>query len=149
MQVPHHLSYDNGLLRVLLAEIGAVRLYDVKKDGHDRCDALEMERPRGPAELVRDLVLDFYPCPRVRRVNLFRRRTKEHVRSCTLCQRAVALDVAGVLFIVLPRPELRGVYEHAHDDEVVLLLRAADEREMPLMQAAHRRHEPDDAVAVL
>src|SRR5205085_10178647 len=39
--------------------------------------------------------------------------------------------------------ELRGVDEEAHDDEVVLVARGAEQRDVAAVVGAHRRHEAD------
>ncbi len=44
--------------------------------------------------------------------------------------------------------ELGGVHEQRHDNDVALGARAVDQREMALVQRAHRRHQPDRAASL-
>ena len=55
----------------------------------------------------------------------------------------VPLEVARIAVEILVRPELRRVDEHGHDHDVGALPRQVDEREVPLVEGAHRRDERD------
>ena len=78
-----------------------------------------------------------------RRVDLLDPRSEQHVRAGAFGQLGVAQLVARVALEVGALVELRGVDEQRHDHHVALLACPADQREVALVQRAHRRHEPD------
>src|ERR1044072_5531638 len=59
----------------------------------------------------------------------------------------VRLLVARVALQVFALAELRWVHEQARDHDLVLVARGAEEREVPLVEGAHRRDEADLALA--
>ena len=70
------------------------------------------------------------------------RSTPAPARECE-----VALLVARIASEIGVVAELRRVHEEAHDDGLVLGAGRAQERQMALVERAHRRHEPDRAGA--
>ena len=79
------------------------------------------------------------------RVDLLDRGRVDEVDAGLGGEPRVALLVARVAVEVLAVAELGRVDEEAHDDDVALLAGGAQQREMALVQEAHRRHQPDRA----
>ena len=147
VEVAHEAPDHARLLGVLLAEVRDVRADHVEQLRDDRRDAVEMgtaavRRPRasrsrrGPTRWSRSPA-GTPPRPRARTGS--RRRLGG--------QPGVALrSHAGT------RPgrrvvELRRVHEQRHDDHVALLARAAHQRQVTVVERAHRRDEADRAPA--
>ena len=163
VEVAHDAADDRDLLRVLLAEEGDVGLGDVQQLRDDGGDAGEVRGAAlGALERGADLVdrdrrgeasrVDL-AAPRreqkvgaqAERVDLAGRRREEDVGAGLGGQRRVAGLVARVGGEVGGLVELRWVDEQRHDDLVAGRMGAADEREMALVQGAHRRDEADAA----
>ena len=137
---------DLGLLRVLLAEVRAVGPDDGEELEADGRDAAEVPGPRLALEAARHL-LDLDPGLEARRVHLLGRRHEDEIDAGLLERAQVARLVARVAVEILAGPELRRVHEDADDDDVALGPRGVDERQMARVQRAHRRDEPDRALA--
>jgi hypothetical protein len=65
------------------------------------------------------------------------------IRAGALGELGVAPLVTGVALKVGPLIELGGVDEERDDHHTALLARAADQRQVTLVQRPHRRHEPN------
>ncbi len=105
---------------------------------------------RGPARPALEALGDAENLDRCRealRVDLLGRRREQEVGARRCGQLAVAGLVAGVAVEVAALVELRRVHEQRDDDEIAVRARALDQREMPVVQRAHRRHEPDPQAA--
>ena len=68
-------------------------------------------------------------------------RREQDVDAFALEPAAIRFERARIAVEVLVRPELQPVDEDAGDDAVAVRARDAHQREMALVQVAHRRHE--------
>ena len=75
------------------------------------------------------------------RVDVGHGRLPKQVHALAREQRAVARRRSRVAREVLARPELERVDEDAHHDTVGRAPGEADERHVPVVERAHRRHE--------
>ena len=75
----------------------------------------------------------------------FDRRRVDELDAGLSGEAQVALLVARVAVEILARPELGRVDEEAHDDQVALGAGGAQQREVALMEEAHRRHQANRA----
>ncbi|GMA35158.1 hypothetical protein GCM10025876_13620 [Demequina litorisediminis] len=74
-------------------------------------------------------------------IHLRLRRREDGIDPQRLEQSQIGLERAGIAFIVSQLIELQGVDEDRHDDLVSQVLRAPDERQVPLMQRPHGHHD--------
>jgi len=134
----HRLDHAQ-LLEVLLPEIRRVRLHDVEETRDDGRDPDEMAGSRGALERRGDRTgID---ARRVAgRIDLLDRRDEDGIGARPQ-QRAVLFLITRVRAEVLVRKELRGIHEDRGDGRVVLAAGPVDEREMALVECAHRRDE--------
>ncbi len=141
---PDHLD----LLCVLLPEVHARRPDDREQLEHDGRHAAEVARARAPledrAELGRRRPRSGSPAGTSRRPTARTRGRPRH--SARACE--VAILVARIAREVGVVAELRRVDEEAHDDRLVLRASRAQERQVAVVERAHRRHEPDRAGAL-
>jgi len=117
----------------------------VEKLCDDRGDCAKVRRPapgRTPAEHVRE-PLDGDGGREALRIDLLHARGIEQIDTLALGQRRIPSLVSRVGIEVLRRPELRRVHEERHHDDVALTPGGAKKRQMTLVHAAHRRHQPD------
>jgi hypothetical protein len=123
-----------------LPEIQRVRLGEIQELENDGGDAPEMLRPDLPFP-------DFGEGARgdrrreSGRIEASQAGKEQPVAARVPAKAHIAHLVAWVALEVLLRPELERVHEHGDGDPVVLLARAADQREMTFMEGAHRRDE--------
>ena len=140
---------DNGrLLGVLLAEVGDVGADAVEELGDDGGDAAEVlgAAARGVAvEHLGQAAADLDRGGEAVGVDLLDRRRVDEVGPGLGGQAQVALLVARVALEVLAGAELGRVDEEAHHDHVALGAGGAQQREVALVQVAHRRHQADRA----
>ena len=136
----HEALDEPQLLEVLLAEVRALGSCKQQELQHDRQHAVEMTRPRGALECQRKLVLGHAIAIAVA-VDLVRARHEYQVAAgiphhCEIPfgRARIALEVAGIV-------ELRGIDENAGPCTRILRLRAPQQRHVPLVQRAERRHE--------
>ena len=136
----HEALDELQLLEVLLAEIRALGSREQQEFQHDGQHAVEMPRPRGALERQRELVLGHAIAISVA-VDLVRARHEDEVaagipqhREIPFRRARIALEVAGIV-------ELCGVDENAGPGARILRLRAPQQRHVPLVQRAERRHE--------
>jgi hypothetical protein len=137
VQVLDHPAHDDGLLGVLLAEIGGVRTAQVEQLQDDRGDAAEVIRPGAAAEETAqpgDLDVGGVPL----RVHLLDGRQEQHVDVDAPGHLLVRVDVAGIATQVLVGRELRRVDEHADHDLVAIVAGGPHQAEVPLVERAHR-----------
>ena len=80
-------------------------------------------------------------------IQLIGLRREQEVHAARFRQSRVAVAVARIAREVLVRTELQRIDEQAHDDAAGALARAIDQREMPFVERAHRRHERDARAA--
>jgi len=144
VEVPRQALDHRHLLGVLLPEVGAVGRDRGEELRHDRGDALEVPGPRAALELRRHGP-DLHSRGGSRRVHRLGRRLVDGVDLGRGKHRDVALGVARVAGEILARAELDRVHEDAHDHDVVLGARQLDQAQVPRVERAHRRHEPDRA----
>src|SRR5205085_3615666 len=133
---------------VLLAEVGAIGTDEVEELETDRRHAAEMPGAilalENPAELF-----DVDPGLEAGRIELAGARREQDVDAGLGGERRVALLVPRIGGEVLSFAELRRVDEEAGDHEVVFVPRRAEEREVALVERAHRRYETNAPVAWL
>ncbi len=139
-EIPDHALHDEKLLVVLLSEHGDIGQALEEELRHDGGDACKEMRPGNTFQSLRQ-PRDLDPRCEIVRVNLVHLGSIHRVRLHAQKLVPVALLVAGVAVIVLVGGELRGVHEDGDDDAVCVPLRELDEREMPVMKAAHGRDE--------
>src|SRR3954454_15211086 len=146
VEVAHHPAEHRDLLRVLLAEVGAVRLDDIEQLRDDRADAREVARP--PVRALEDLAeaLDDYLRARAVAVDLVQPGREEHVGALLLGDPRVAALVARIGLEVARVVELRGVHEQRDDHQIGLGARGPDQRLVAGVEGAHGGDEPDAAV---
>ena len=144
-----HVLDDAQLLVVLLAEHRHLRLHDVEELEHHGADADE--------EPAAELALDDVAELRGRRdlvalrdgIHLLLAGREDDFDALALELRAVVGEGARILVEVLGRGELQAVHEDRGDGAVAVPLRDAHEREVALVQVAHRRHAGHRAPAQL
>ena len=146
VEVAHHLRDDGDLLRVLLAEVGPCGSHDVEELEADGGHAAEVSGPVLAFEQSRKL-FDLYPGLVARGIELLRRGSEQQVDTFLLGHARIALLVAWVAPEILAGAELRRVDEEADDDDLVLCPGGAEERQVPLVERAHRGNEADLAAA--
>ena len=141
-EVAHELADDRGLLRVLLAEVRALRADDVEENEADGCDAAEVAGTCVALEPAGD-VFDLDPGLEARRIDLVDVGREHDVHAGGLRELEVALLVARIRVEIGLLVELARVDEQGDDDDLVLRARRTDQREMPVVKRTHRRNEPD------
>ena len=126
VHVHRHAPQHGELLRILLAEVGTVRLHHQEEPGDDRGDALEVA---GAALALQHLgqAPDAHAGRVAVRVDLLDGRNERDVRARVTEQIEVAVLVAGVVLEVLVRAKLRGVHEDRDDDSRALRLGRLDQ----------------------
>jgi hypothetical protein len=145
VQVGDQAADDQGLLGVLLPEVGDIGPDHVQQLRDDGGDALEV---RGAAVLAlerRGQPGDVHRGRRAGRVDLVGRRREQEVGSGRGGQRRVARLVARIGGEVGGLVELGRVDEEGDDHDLGLRARGADEADVAVVQRAHRRHEADRA----
>lgn len=73
-------------------------------------------------------------------------RRKDDCNPGVAAQLFITLKVARISTEILVWSELGGINEDAHDDGVALRPAGFDQREVPVVQIAHGRHETDPFV---
>ena len=141
-EVADELLHDRDLLGVLAAEERELRPDEVEELQADGRDAAEVAGP-GVALEPHGGAGRLDPRREPRRVHLLGRRREDDVDAVLGGERRVALEVARVRVEIGRLRELRRVDEDARDDEVALGAGGAEERGVPLVERAHRRHEAD------
>jgi hypothetical protein len=142
IEVAHHPVDDGRLLRVLLAEVGAIGADDVEQLQADGRHAPEMAGPRRPLQRSAEL-LDLDPGLEAVRVELLGGGCEEQVDPVLGGDRRVPRLVPWIPREVLAGAELRRVDERGGDDDVVLLPGRRDQGQMAVVEPAHGRDEPD------
>ena len=145
VQVADHAADERQLLVILLAEDCDVRVDDHEELQDDGRDAAKVTGTMRAAERLRE------PLHRDRRlrpvrVDVVRIGREEHVDTRGGEERAVMFQVARIAREVVGAVELRGVDEDRGHDEIGVPPRDLDQRRMPGMERAHRRHERDARV---
>ena len=110
---------------------------------HDRRDAAEVPGPsRLPLEALGDP--EYLDCRREAvGVDLLDPGREQHVGARLRSELGVALLIPRIAVEVAALVELRGVDEQRDDDHGAVLAGLLDQRQVTLVQRAHRRHEPD------
>src|SRR5262249_5475674 len=128
---------------VLATEDGQVGLHDVEELEHDGGHAVEV----GGAALAFQRfghAAERHRRHRTRRIDLLDAGKEKEIDRARLEQLAIARLVARVAPEVLARTELLRIDEDGNDDELrAVPARDVDQREMPFVKEAHRRHEAD------
>ena len=147
VEVAHHAPDHRQLLGVLLAEVGDVGLTVLKSLATTVVTPRKWLGPAPRGVAVEDLgqALDLDRGREAVGVDLLDRGRVDEVDAGLGGEPRVALLVARVALEVLAGAELGRVDEEAHDDHVALLAGGAQQREVPVVQEAHRRHQADRA----
>ena len=143
VQVVDELHDKRGLLRVLLAEVRPCRPDDVEELQADGGDAAEVAGTEHALEPLRE-PLDVDPGRIASGYSSSTDGREQHVDALALGDGRVARLVARVGGEIVGGVELRRVDEQADDDDVVLGPRGAEQRDVPGVERAHRRHEADE-----
>jgi hypothetical protein len=141
-KVLDHAADQRHLLIILLAEIGGIRLDEVKKLGHHRCHTGEMPRPHRAFQLAAQFGHVHHGLHRAR-IHLGDFWCEKNVDTRLFQQCAVAGEIAGVTGQILIRTELQRVDEDRNHRHVVFRLGLGNESQMADMEKAHGRHEAD------
>src|ERR1044071_5893627 len=144
-EIAHHPADHLELLIIFFPENGDLRLNDIEKLGNDRGHAAKMVRPHGSTERQGQL-LGLDRGLRGGPTNLRGGGKEKRVDAFVLQKPLVTLQVAWIRREVLAWTELHRVDEDRHDNALAALLGVAHQREMPLVQVAHGRHEHDAAI---
>ena len=144
VQVVGELADDERLLGVFLAEVRDVRPGHVEEFGHDGGDPLEVTGAGGAVEWAGQPA-DLDARIEALGIDLLDRRREQDVDALALGQPGVVLFVARVRVEVFGRAELCRVDEQRHDDGCALLACGAHQRQMALVEPAHRGHQADGA----
>src|SRR5438128_3501053 len=147
VEIADQLLNDPGLLKILLTEIGHVRLHDVEELANDRRHPTKVARPRRTAEHILQLV-DLDVGMKIRGIHSLGRRREDQVDTLATTDVQIGLQGARVAAEVLPRTKLRGIDEDRHDDETALRTGGADQAGMAGMQRAHGGYETQLEVTV-
>ena len=144
VEVAHEPADHDGLLRVLLAEVGHVGRDHVEELGDDGRHAVEVRATpvgalerlghpghrHGRGEAGRVDLLDR------RREQVVDARPRRRARRRARWSRGYASRSRGVV-------ELRRVHEQRHDDHIAVSASAAHQRQVALVEGAHRRNQSD------
>ncbi len=142
VEVADEPSDHGDLLRVLLAEVRALRTDDVEElHAHGR-DAAKVAGAMVAFEPVRR-ALGLDPGRESGRVQLVRCRREQEVDARGRRECRVAVEIAWIPVEIRSVAELRRVDEQARDHETALGARGAEQRGVSLVQGTHRRHEAE------
>ncbi len=147
VQVLHHPADDGGLLQVLLAEEGQVRLHQVEQLGDHRGHPAEMARTEPPAQGVAHGP-HFDGRAEAGGIDLRRLGNEQDGHPQAQAQVLVPLQVPGIPGQVLPGAELGGVHEHRNHRGVAPGRALADQGGVPFVQVAHGGDEADALAAL-
>ena len=146
VEILHQAPDHHGLLEVLLAEEGQVRLDHVEELGHHRGHAPEMPGP--------ELAAEGFPGPsgihvgaEARGVDFREFRQEEDVDAHAQAEVLVALQVLGVLGQILGGAELGGVHEDGDHCPAAAGGALAYEGRVALVEEPHGGHEADALAA--
>ena len=126
---------------VLLAEHRDRGLHEVEQLQHHGAHAGEEARAKVPFEDVGQRGRRQHRVALRLGIHLALVRRKHEVAAGGFEQFAISLQRPWVLVEVFVRRELQAVDEDAHDDRRAALACEAHERQVPLVQVAHCRHE--------
>ena len=130
---------DHGdLLRILLAEVRALRVNEVEQLQADRGDTAEVA---GTGCAFGSHLAGIDPGGEARRIELVGGRREHDVDSFGLSDLDVARLVARIRVEVRLLVELRRIDEERHHDRAVLLPGCSEERDVAVVEGSHRRHE--------
>ncbi len=131
---------DGELLRILFAEIGAVRLHHLKQLQHHGCDAAEVPWTEFPAEMVGQAA-DVDAALERLRIDLNRRRREHDIDAKVAAQCHVGVNRPRIARQIVLIVELQRIDEDRNDDHAAVAARLSDQRGMSGMQGAHGGHE--------
>ena len=143
VEVAHQALDHRRLLRVLLAEVRDVGADDVEQLGDHGRDAVEMAAAAVGALERLGHAADRHGGREARRVDLLGCGREQVVDPELGGELGVALGVTRVRGQVGRVVELGRVDEQRDDDDVALLARAPHQRQMALVERAHRRDETE------
>src|SRR5665213_2957827 len=146
-EVVHHLADHGQLLEVLLAEV------DPTRSGHNqqlRDDARHAVEMSGSSGALEDVAQSTHPDRRGSRIGIDgphrgERGLDKAVDAVAFGGGTVDLGRAGITREITLIFKLTGIHERRRDDDVTTTLGDLDERRVPGVQCAHRRHEADVA----
>ena len=143
VEVCDHALDHRHLLGVLLSEVGDVRRDHVEQLRHHRGDATEVGGPARRALEAVGEAEDLDSGTEAVRVDLLDRRGEQDVGACLFGEAGIVGLAARIGLEVGTLVKLRGIDEQGDDDKVALFSRTSDQREVSIMQGAHRGHESE------
>lgn len=143
IQVGDELADEDRLLKILLAEVGHVRLDGGEQLGDDRGDAGKMVRADRALPSVgqtgqMDLRLESLGIHRLDRGRI------DEIDAFLAAKAEIAGEWARVARVVFPGPELGRVHEDADDDGVAGEPRRANQGAVSGVEGPHGWHEAED-----
>src|SRR6266481_395328 len=142
IEIDHHPLDRAQLLKILLAEERGIWLYDIEQLRHHGRDAAKMARAMVAAKSLGDFRrLD--PGLQPRRKHHIGFRSEQYVDRNRAHQLAIALEVARIAGEILIWAKLRRVDEQRTREPRAEFAPLAHQREMSLVQKAHRGYECD------
>ena len=140
IEIARHAADDRQLLPVLFAEQRGIGADLVEQFRDHRCHAVEMPGAVRPAQhLVEPLDRDRRG--KSGRVHFRNCRRPQQIDAGVLQQLAVLRQLARIGIQILVFAELQRIDENRHRDAIGNLARVAHQRQMPVVQRAHRRHQ--------
>ena len=140
LQLAYHGPDHRNLLKILLAEISLIGLHDREQAAHHLRHTVEMART---VRALHHLVgLSEIELPRIGLgIDILDRRGINEVGAGCLEQLQVGFQIARITAQIGRIIKLRGIDEDAHHHPTALAAAAFDQRNVPLVQRAHRRNE--------
>src|SRR5205085_10522781 len=104
-----------------------------------------MSWPEGSAQVLAD-TRDFREGQLRKRIHFLHRRHKDEIHTMPLADFEVLRQWPWISRVILTGPELKRIHKNADHDYARFLPRSLNQRFMPGMERAHRRHQPDDGI---
>ena len=146
VELQDHSAHDLQLLAVLFPEYRDIGLDEIEQLQDDRAHAVEETGSECAVELVGDQ-RRLHTVGLGRRIHVVLVRREQDVDALALETCAVRVEAPRVAVEILVRTELQPIDEDARDDAVAVTARDAHQRQVALVEIAHRRHECDAAGA--
>jgi len=141
VELPHQFLDDPQLLEVLAAKHGHARLHQIEEFQHHGGDAAEMAGAEGTTQIARQVGGRLHAEGLRHRIHLGDIRREHEVAAGGGELLAVGREGAWIAFKVFASAELQRIDEDARNYRAPAPLRQLDQRHMPGVQVAHRRHE--------
>ncbi len=142
IEIGGHAADDGELLPILFPEQRDIGRDLVEQFGDDSGDAIEMPRPGGTAQRIRQ-PRHLHAGRGARRNHGSDVRRPEDGRARRRQQRRIGRLLPGIAIEILAHAELQRIDEDRHHDMVGAAPRGIDQRQMAGVQRPHRRHQRD------